>query len=155
MRVVVALHGNTILLGVDFKKAAPADLEMLAERHRDGPKQFVGIRGEPNAFAEIQQKQRVGFGLFAPCDIANGDVHAEQLAGFGVDRIVAANTSGGDLEGVPDGRLDFLVDDRLTGVDDAAIMNFNVIREIWHGFAHGFADVKIPAAGRSFPPVRC
>ena len=58
MRVVVPLDGKTIVPGVDFKKAAPAGLEMFAECDSDRPKQFVGIRRKPDALAEIQQVSR-------------------------------------------------------------------------------------------------
>src|SRR4026208_1468534 len=142
MRVVISLDGNTIVAGVDFKKATPAGLEMLAERPRDGPKQFVGIRPEPGAPPAPQQKERVGLGLLAPRDISNGDVHAEHLAGFGVNRIVTANTNAAILRTSPITDLNLLIDPRLTGVDHAAVMNFNAIGKFRHGFANRFADEK-------------
>ena len=51
--------------------------------------------------------------------------------------------------------LNFLVDDRLTRIDDAAVMSFDGIGELRHRFANGFADEIIRATVRSFPPARC
>ena len=54
---------------------------MFAESNGDRPQQLVGVGCEANAFAEIEQKQRVRFRLLAPGDVSDRDVDAEQLAG--------------------------------------------------------------------------
>ena len=90
MRVVVALHGKTIVLDIDLDKAAAARFQMFAEGNGNRPQQLVGIGGEANAFSKIKQEKRVSLCLFAPGNISNCDVYAQQLAIFVVDGVIAA-----------------------------------------------------------------
>src|SRR5262245_37448574 len=90
VRMVVALYRKSVLLRVDFNKSAAAYLQMFPERDRYRPQQFVAVSGEANTFAQIEQKQSVGLQLFAPSNVENGNIHAEQFSTFVVDGIVAA-----------------------------------------------------------------
>ena len=136
--MVIALDDQTVMFGVDFEKAAAARLEMLAESHGDGPKQLVGIGRKANAFTEIQEKKRIRFRLLAPGDIANRDVDAKELAALGMHRVVAAQTNAAFLAVSLGGGLDFLIDHRLTGIDDAPIMS-----------SQGYRQARAPLRGWS------
>ena len=148
--MVIALDDQTVMFGVDFEKAAAARLEMLAESHGNGPKQLVGVGRKANAFTEIQEKKRIRFRLLAPGDIANRDVDAKELAALGMHRVVAAQANAAFLAVSLSGGWDFLIDHRLTRIDDPPIMALQVVGKLGRRFADGLADKKLRRATVDF-----
>src|SRR4029450_4026083 len=159
MGVIVALDGKAIMLGVHLDESAPTYFQMLAERNRDRPEQFVGVGGEADAFAKIKQEKRVRLGLLAPRNILNGDVHAKQLAALVapsmclnpnvpakqlaalvVHRIVATEGITTFFQTARNNALNFLINDGVTGINDASVMRFDSVCQFRHGVADRFAE---------------
>src|SRR5690349_24185069 len=90
--MIIALHGKTLTVKVDFDKAAPAGFQVFAERHRHRPQKLIGVRRKANSLTQIEQKKRVGLSLLAPGHVAHGHIDSDQLAAIIVYGIVAADT---------------------------------------------------------------
>src|SRR4030095_2450043 len=140
MGVIVALDGKAIMLGVPLDESAPTYFQMLAERNRDRPEQFVGVGGEADAFAKIKQEKRVRLGLLAPSNILNRHVHAKQLAALVVHRIVATEGITTFFQTARNNALNFLINDGVTGINDASVMRFDSVCQFRHGVADRFAE---------------
>ena len=139
MGVIIALDGKAIMLGVHLDESAPAYFQMLAERNRDRPEQFVCVGGEADTFAKIEQEKRVRLCLLAPSNILNRYVHAKQLAALVVHRIVATEGITAFFQPARNNTLNFLINDGITGINHAPVMRFDSVCQFRHGVADRFA----------------
>ncbi len=116
---------------------------MFAKRHRNGPEQFIAIRGKADTIANVEQEQRIGLGVFAPGDVAHGDIDADQIAAIVAHGIIAAEPIALFVRSSPGCANNLDIDQRLTAFHYPLVVRLDDSREFRHSLMDRLAEIKI------------